>query len=119
LGITAAATRYDPGHVAFTLSGPAPAGAALVVSENYYTGWVATVDGHAAPVGRADYTLIGVPLPAGATKIELVFRSSAVTVGGGITLVAAAIAFVWLVVQWMADRRLVTATVTRPVADAG
>jgi hypothetical protein len=117
-GITAAATRYDPGHLAFTLSGPAPAGAALIVSENYYAGWVATVDGHPAPVGRADYTLIGVPLPAGATKVELDFHSSVVTLGAGITLAAAAVALLWLVAQWMADRRSAVTAGARPVIDA-
>ncbi len=118
LGIRAAATRYDPGHLAFTLSAPAPAGSAIVVSENYFPGWVATVDGRPATVGRADYTLIGVPLAAGATRIELVFRSSVVALGGGVTLAAAAAALVWLGVAWMADRRPVAATDARPVADA-
>ena len=36
--ITANVTRYDPGHIAVELSAPAPAGSALVVSENYFPG---------------------------------------------------------------------------------
>jgi hypothetical protein len=36
---------YEPGHISLSLSAPAPAGAALVVSENYYPGWTATATG--------------------------------------------------------------------------
>ena len=72
LAITSRVTRYDPGHIAVELSAPAPAGSALVVSENYFPGWTASVDGHApAPAVRTDYTFLGVPLPAGATKVLL------------------------------------------------
>lgn len=95
LGITVTATRYDPGHMTFHLDKPAPAGASLIVSENYYPGWVATVDGKPAVTARADYTLIGVPLPAGATSADLTFTSHVYEVGKLITLCAAALAVLW------------------------
>lgn len=79
---------YAPGEIALRLSAPAPAGAALVVSENYYPGWSATVDGQPAEVSRADYTLIGVPLPEGAREVTLSFDSAPYETGKGITLVA-------------------------------
>ena len=96
LGIAVTATRYDPGHMTFRLERPAPAGASLVVSENYYTGWDAKVDGTPATAARADYTLIGVPLPAGATTVDLVFRSRAFAIGAMVTLGAALVALMWL-----------------------
>lgn len=105
LGIAVAATRYDPGHLTFTLAQPAPAGASLVVSENYYPGWSATVDGHVVPVGRADYTLLGVPLAAGATTVDLVFRSPVFTDGVIVTLGAIAVALAWLAAAMIAERR--------------
>ena len=54
---------------------PRHAGSSLIVSENYYPGWMATVDGKPARIGRADYTLIGVELPQGARSIDLLFTS--------------------------------------------
>jgi uncharacterized membrane protein YfhO len=76
------------------LSAPAPAGAALVVSENYYPGWRATVDGKPDPaIGRADYALIGVALPAGARHVELTFDDPAFESGKKVTLAALFIAF--------------------------
>ena len=84
-------TKYSPGQVSIELSEPAAAGAALVVSENYYPGWTATVDGKSAPVGRADMTLIGVQLPEGGRKIELTFDSPTYERGKLITLFALAL----------------------------
>ena len=88
----ATATRYDPGAIDIELDQPAPAGSALVVSENYYPGWSATVDGARATIGRADMTLIGVELPAGARRISLRFSSQPYETGKTVTLVAVLIA---------------------------
>ena len=81
-------TRYEPGKVSISLSDRAPAGSALLVSENYYPGWHATVDGKPAPVGRADYSLMGVALPEGARSIELWFDNDTYQRGKTITLLA-------------------------------
>ena len=70
------------------LDAPAPAGSALMVSENYYPGWNATIDGKPAAVHRANLSLMGVPLPAGARKIELTFTSASFERGKLITLAA-------------------------------
>ncbi|MGH7670760.1 MAG: hypothetical protein ACRENQ_14845 [Gemmatimonadaceae bacterium] len=95
LDITTNVTTYAPGHVVMDLSAPAPAGAALVVSENYYPGWRATVDGKPdASIGRADYALIGVALPAGARHIELDFDDAAYETGKKVTLAALLVALV-------------------------
>jgi hypothetical protein len=74
-----------------TLSDPAPKGSALVASENFYPGWRATVDGKPVTAERADLTLIGVPLPQGAKKVELEFSSDAYERGKAITLAAIAL----------------------------
>jgi hypothetical protein len=105
LPLTASTTEYGPGHAKIALSGAAPAGAALVVSENYFPGWSAAVDGRATPVYRADFNLIGVPLPAGARTVELSFRDAAVETGKVITLVALLIAAAALVGGALLDRR--------------
>jgi len=96
LPLSVTATKYEPGHMTFKLSAPAPASASLVVSENYYPGWSATVDGHPAQTGRADYTLIGVPLPTGATTIELQYHDPALPLGEKITFAMLIVTFAWL-----------------------
>jgi hypothetical protein len=105
LGIAVTATRYDPGHMTFRLDRPAPAGASLIVSENFYPGWTATVDQKPAADGRADYTLIGVPLPAGATTVDLTFHDPAYAAGKVITYCAALIALGWWVTAVLVARR--------------
>ena len=104
-GIAVHTASYAPGRVSLTLASPAPAGSALVVSENYYPGWTATVDGKSAPVVRTDFVLMGVPLPAGATRVELAFTSPSYERGKAITLAALALAVVGIVAGAAADRR--------------
>ncbi|MBA3727411.1 MAG: YfhO family protein, partial [Armatimonadetes bacterium] len=107
LGIAASVTRYAPGSVAVRLAAPAPKGSALIVSENYYPGWRATVGGKPAVTGRADYTLIGVQLPEGATAVDLTFTSPAYQKGKFITLIAIAVALIVAGVGFVAERRKV------------
>jgi uncharacterized membrane protein YfhO len=106
LPLTTTTSGYAAGRANIALSAPAPAGSALVVSENYFPGWQASVDGRAAPVYRADYNLIGIPLPAGARTVELSFRDPAVATGKAITLVALAIALLALAAGLVRDRRV-------------
>jgi uncharacterized membrane protein YfhO len=86
--MTTTVTKYEPGHVTLTLSEPAPKGSALVVAENFYPGWRATVDGKPATVERADLVLMGVPLPEGARNVELTFKSDTYETGKLVTIVA-------------------------------
>lgn len=88
LSIEANASDYKPGHFVVELSAPSPAGSALVVSENYYPGWSATVDGKPVPVWRADMPFMGVELPVGARRLEFNFASKPYERGKTITLVA-------------------------------
>jgi hypothetical protein len=98
LDITVEVTRFEPGMIALRLSAPAPAGSALMVSENYYPGWTATVDGREAAIGRAGYTLIGVALPEGGREVTLTFESAPYQTGKTITLVALAVCAI--VIAW-------------------
>lgn len=104
-GIGVHTVSYAPGHIVLELAKPAPAGSALVVSENYYPGWSATVGGKDAPVVRTDYSLIGVVLPTGATHVDLTFSSPAYQRGKALTLVALALAIVAISAGVLGDRR--------------
>ena len=88
-----------------TLDRPAPAGAALVVAENFYPGWKASVDGKAAPIGRAEYSLIGVPLAAGAREIALDFTSAPYETGKLLTWIAILAAAIVLVGGLVMERK--------------
>ncbi|HMI55454.1 MAG TPA: YfhO family protein, partial [Gemmatimonadaceae bacterium] len=105
LSITTAVRGYEPGKVKIELSAPAPQGSSLVVSENYYPGWIASADGKPARVGRADYALIGVELPQGARTIDLTFTSPAYERGKTITWFAIALGFMMLGAGIWRDRR--------------
>ncbi|MDB4871107.1 MAG: Protein of unknown function, rane YfhO [Gemmatimonadales bacterium] len=106
LSVTTSVSHYEPGKVLIDLSAPAPAGASLVVSENYYPGWKATVDGKAAPIGRADFTFIGVELPAGARSVRLDFTSPSYERGKVITWIAILFGFLMLGTGLWRERRV-------------
>lgn len=105
LAITTTVNHYEPGKVQIDLSAPAPAGSSLMVSENYYPGWIASADGKPARIGRADLTLIGVELPLGARRIELNFTSPAYQRGKMITWIAIALGLLMLGAGIWRDRR--------------
>jgi hypothetical protein len=106
ISVTTSVSHYEPGSVRIDLSAPAPDGASLVVSENYYPGWRATVDGKAAPIGRVDYTFIGIELPAGARSVQLDFTSPTYQKGKMITWIAILLGFLMLAAGSWRDRRL-------------
>lgn len=58
----------------------------LVLSEVYYPGWVAYVDGNPAPLLRVNYALRGVPLAAGTHRVRLQFRPASVRYGALVSL---------------------------------
>ena len=88
LAIETNTSGYKPGHFVIDLTAPAPAGSALIVSENYYPGWSATADGKPVPVWRADMSLMGIELPTGAQRLEFNFASKPYETGKLITLMA-------------------------------
>lgn len=89
--------RYEPRRILLQTKN-ANAGF-LVLSEIYYRGWEAWVDGQRAPVERVNYTLRGVELPPGEHRIEMVYRAHSFRNGAawsafGVILLLAG-GFVW------------------------
>jgi hypothetical protein len=63
----------------------------LVVSQAHYPGWKAWVDGAPAPLLRADYAFVGVPLGTGVHGVRLAFRPTAPLFGVAVSLIAVVI----------------------------
>jgi len=101
-------TKYQAGAIDITLDEPAPSGSALVVSENFYPGWTARVDGKPATIARADYSLIGVELPTGAKSVQLRFDSAPYHTGKLLTVLALGAALLWWIIGFALDRKAVS-----------
>jgi hypothetical protein len=70
---TARLTLFEPNRLQLKAGIRQPS--FLVLSEVYYPGWEAMVDGKPAPLLKADYILRAVPLMPGEHTVELRFRS--------------------------------------------
>jgi hypothetical protein len=74
-----AITSYNSGRIALETQAIRPT--FLVVSEKYFPGWEAVVDGQPVPIYQTDYLLCGLPVPAGKHKVELNFHPRGATLG--------------------------------------
>jgi hypothetical protein len=79
---------WDVGSMELRVEPPVASRAYLVVSENYYPDWQATVDDEPSEVVRGNVTLLTVPLEPGAERVRLEFRSSGYETGRLITFVS-------------------------------
>jgi hypothetical protein len=86
--VAASVTDWAPGRMTIGLETPPAADGYLVVAENWYVGWRATVDGEPAPVLRANVAQLAVPLPAGARDVRLTFESPSYQRGKLITMLS-------------------------------
>jgi len=80
--------RYEANEIEVEVSG---SGGLLVLSEVYYPGWRATIDGSASQLLRTDYVLRGLCVPAGEHSVELVYDPPLLKVGLAVTGVTAAL----------------------------
>jgi hypothetical protein len=85
-------TRYEPQHI--TLQTHNAEAGFLVLSEIYYGGWRARIDGAKADIYRTDHTLRGIRVPPGDHRIELSylpasFRTGLLCASAGLLLLCA------------------------------
>ncbi|MGH9767897.1 MAG: YfhO family protein, partial [Blastocatellia bacterium] len=92
-------TRYQPQRIELQTSNRQPG--FLVLSETYYRGWEARIDGKRAPVERVNYALRGLAVPAGEHRIEFVFQSPSFRKGA----VFSATGLILLLAGWVSSRR--------------
>jgi uncharacterized membrane protein YfhO len=48
--------------------------ALLVLTDSWFPGWKAKVNGEELPVERVDYVIRGVPIPAGESRVEFTYE---------------------------------------------
>jgi len=89
---TAALTSWRPGKMVVALEGRDERPLYLVVAENWYKDWRATIDGAEAPVLRAQHTLLSVAVPPGAREVVFEFTSPEYATGRLISLIAVGVA---------------------------
>jgi hypothetical protein len=96
--------EWAPGRMRVTLEGAAAKPAYLLIAENWYPDWHATVDGKPAEVYRADHTLLSVVIPPGARDVRLHFASAAYARGKLVTLAAVLVTLALLTAAWWPRR---------------
>jgi len=87
-------TGYEPNRV--NLQTYSSGNSILVLSENDYPGWRASVDGQAVEIVRVNYNLRGVALAAGAHQIQFVYRPMSALLGLFVTLLTFGALLFWL-----------------------
>ena len=83
-GSTASLTAYEANHLAIETN--SPTATVLVVSEMFYPGWEATVDGQPTKILLTDYLLRGISLPAGQHRVEMRYTAPAARNGAIISV---------------------------------
>ena len=78
-----------------------PSAGYLVLSEPFYPGWRATVDGEPESILRANYAFRAVPVPAGVHQVTMTFQPASwpaavvISLGGVLVLLVATGVIVW------------------------
>ena len=88
--LVATVSDWRAGRMTVDITGRADQPEYLVVAENWYPDWTATVDGAPAAVLRAQNTLLSVVLPPGARQVVFDYQSPAYRRGRMISLAALA-----------------------------
>jgi uncharacterized membrane protein YfhO len=79
--------RREPTRMLIEAEAQKPA--VLVLSEIFYLGWRAKVDGVEAELLRVNYGLRGVALPAGKHQVELSYRPKSLVTGAAVSITTA------------------------------
>lgn len=99
-------TRYTPDRVEVAAQADGGAGL-LVLADNWYPDWKATVDGRPAEIYRTNHTFRGVVVPAGSHRVVFTFDPPSLRTGFIIYLLTLALLAAygaWLLVTWWRGR---------------
>ncbi len=79
----------------------APQDGYLILTDAYYPGWTATIDGQPAPIERADLMFRAVKVSAGRHRVEMRYQPASFSIGLFISIGSVAALVVW----WLVARR--------------
>jgi hypothetical protein len=102
---TAQVTRYEADRV--DVATQANGAALLVLADNFYKDWKATVDGRPAEIYRTNHTFRGVVVPGGSHRVSFTFEPEGLYTGFYLylaTLGLLAAYGIWLLVAWRRRR---------------
>jgi hypothetical protein len=69
----------------------APSGGFLVISQSFFPGWRAFVDGQSVPLERVNHRVQGLSIPSGSRHVRLQFHSPTLRLGLGLSIVGGAL----------------------------
>ena len=75
-----------------------------ILSDSYYPGWQAELDGVATKILKTNYMFRGVIVPAGKHTVEMVYKPLAFRAGVAVTL--ATLGFFLLISVWIWERKI-------------
>jgi hypothetical protein len=102
--ITAAQlVKYEPTEAVIESDSHVPG--YLILTDTFYPGWQATVDGTAAPILRANYLFRAVALGEGHHVVKFTYAPRSFAMGATITSVTIAIMVLLLAYEWTTRRR--------------
>ncbi len=107
---TGKASIINRSPIRMTIETEATKASLLILSEMFYPGWKALIDGREVEVLRVNYNLRGVSIPAGKHLVEFSYRPKSITIGAAITWITALCLIAILILE---NRRL------RRIRDAG
>jgi hypothetical protein len=90
----------------------------LVLSEMYYPGWRATVNGNPAKIFRVDGAFRGILIPRGQSSVELRFVPLIVYLGGALSILAFLVVFAVAFVAWRKGVWRLSGSIEEKAADA-
>lgn len=96
-------TRYEPDHVTVRTTASRPA--LMVLSDNWYKDWHATVDGREAPILVANHAFRGVVVPQGTHTVEFRFQPRELYTGFYIYLAGLALLALYGAFELLRSRR--------------
>lgn len=94
---------YKLNDVVIETDSPGPA--LLRLADQWFPGWVASVDGRPVEVLRADYLLRAVPVPAGRHRVEFHYRPPAIRIGLWVSILSLVVILGLLLADRLRPRR--------------
>jgi hypothetical protein len=99
---SARVVNYEPNRL--VIQTRAPTATVLVLSEIFYPGWEATVDGQRVNIQVANYLLRAVLLPAGEHRVEMRYVAPAARSGGIISIATLCLLAGLAIYSWRVNR---------------